>query len=47
MIYTKPEIVVLGDAIRVIHDSVSNKNIQLVLENARVKRQTAAYDLDE
>ena len=47
MTYTKPDIFVLGDAVLVIHDSVSNKNIQLVFENARVKRQTAAYDLDE
>ncbi len=47
MTYAKPEVVVLGDAIRVIRDPVSNKIIQLVVENARVKRQTAAYDLDE
>jgi hypothetical protein len=46
-IYATPEIFVLGNAIRAINDSVSTKNIQLVLENARVKRQTAAYDLDE
>jgi 5-formaminoimidazole-4-carboxamide-1-beta-D-ribofuranosyl 5'-monophosphate synthetase len=45
--YAKPELVVLGNAIVVIRESVSNKIIQLVVESVRVKRQTAAYELDE
>ncbi len=47
MTYAKPEILVLGDAVRVIEDPQSSKLINVVFDNGLAKRQTAAYDLDE
>ncbi len=49
MTYAKPEIVALGDAVRVVEEaSGANKWIWFYYDGAALpRRQTPAYDLDE
>ncbi len=47
MTYAKPEILVLGDAVRVIEDPQSSKMVHSYPDGVQPLRQTAAYDLDE
>jgi hypothetical protein len=46
MNYTKPEVAVLGAAVRVIENS-SNKTQHLYSDGTQVKAILPAYDLDE
>ncbi len=46
MNYTKPEVAVLGEAVRVIETRIPHKPTGSVLDNG-VKNFNPAYDLDE
>jgi hypothetical protein len=47
MNYTKPEVAVLGEAVRVIDQNHLIKGAFVVTEGARAPRANPAYDLDE
>ena len=47
MNYTKPEVAVLGQAVRVIESRFSNKTLGSQNDGISVKAVTPAYDLDE
>jgi len=46
MDYTKPEVVVLGEAVSVIENRIG-KATEVILETPTGRRMAPAYDLDE
>jgi hypothetical protein len=47
MNYTKPEVAVIGQAVRVIEQLIPHKPNTPFLDPGQVQRQNPAYDLDE